>query len=62
MLLLACPSIHIHTPGFTSLALLYPLDKSTLATTITRSASETSQTTFRPSLLTIAIFPQDNIT
>ena len=61
MLPLICPSIDIHTPGFTSLALSNPHDTSTLATQHHRSASETSQTTFIPSLLTIAIFSQDNV-
>ena len=61
MLLLICPSIDIHTPGFTSLALSNPHDTSTLATQHHRSASETSQRTFHPSLLTIAIFSQDII-
>jgi len=61
MLPLICPSIDIHTPGFTSLALSNPHDTSTLATQHHRSASETSQRTFHPSLLTIAIFSQDII-
>jgi hypothetical protein len=64
MLLLICPSIHIHTPGFTSLALSHyphPHDKSTLSHQHHRSASRTSQTTFHPSLLAIAIFSLDNI-